>query len=76
MAPEVYITFGDTNPTRGKLAVITGLHFGQYFNGVAACTDVVILKKKPQLGFTGQGGRQAMSRRRLRTSAESFGASR
>jgi len=29
-----------------------------------------------KLGFAGQGGRQAMSRRRLSTSAESFGASR
>jgi hypothetical protein len=29
-----------------------------------------------ELGFAGQGGRQAMSRRRLSTSAESFGTSR
>jgi transposase len=31
---------------------------------------------RDELGFAGQGGRQAMSRRRLSTSAESFGASR
>ena len=32
--------------------------------------------KAAELGFADQGGRQAMSRRRLSTSAESFGASR
>src|SRR4051794_9679624 len=30
----------------------------------------------PELGFARQGGRQAMSKRRLSTSAESFGTSR
>src|SRR4051794_31612596 len=45
-----------------------------------AGTQVVFLNRPigdtPELGFAGQGGRQAISRRRLSTSAESFGASR
>ena len=32
--------------------------------------------ESPELGFAGKGGRQAMSRRRLSTSAESCGTSR
>ena len=67
MLPVDKLEFGKAETSKGLVQVLRVYVTDKLFQDFAVSAELV---------FAGQGGRQAMSRRRLSTSAESFGTSR